>query len=144
MKARGEKVVCVTAYDTPTAQMADAAGVDVVLVGDSVGNVVLGYESTAAACGDGRDNDCDGFVDCADNTCSCVGACPSRLAGCAGILRISCWKRHSGACPLASGTPARYAAASALGIPEYFSVIAILRARMRQRWPSSNPPATRF
>lgn len=46
MKARGEKVVCVTAYDTPTAQMADAAGVDVVLVGDSVGNVVLGYEST--------------------------------------------------------------------------------------------------
>ena len=46
MKARGEKIVCVTAYDTPTAQMADAAGVDVVLVGDSVGNVVLGYEST--------------------------------------------------------------------------------------------------
>lgn len=46
MKERAEKIVCVTAYDAPSAQMADAAGVDVVLVGDSVGNVVLGYEST--------------------------------------------------------------------------------------------------
>lgn len=46
MKARGEKVVCVTAYDAPMARLADEAGVDLVLVGDSVGDVVLGYTST--------------------------------------------------------------------------------------------------
>lgn len=46
MREAGEKIVTVTAYDFPTAQMADDAGVDVVLVGDSVGNVVLGYETT--------------------------------------------------------------------------------------------------
>lgn len=39
-------LVMVTAYDAPTAQVADAAGVDVILVGDSVAMVVLGYEST--------------------------------------------------------------------------------------------------
>jgi len=46
MKARGEKVVMVTAYDYPTACLVDEAGVDVVLVGDSLGMVVLGYETT--------------------------------------------------------------------------------------------------
>ena len=45
-KARGEKVSMVTAYDYPTARIVDAAGVDAVLVGDSVGMVVLGYTST--------------------------------------------------------------------------------------------------
>ncbi len=39
-------IVCVTAYDTPTARCADAAGVDLILVGDSVGNNVLGFENT--------------------------------------------------------------------------------------------------
>lgn len=38
--------MCVTVYDAPSAHMADAAGVDVVLVGDSVGNAVLGYPNT--------------------------------------------------------------------------------------------------
>jgi 3-methyl-2-oxobutanoate hydroxymethyltransferase len=42
----GEKIVAVTAYDYPTAKLADAAEVDLILVGDSVGNVVLGYENT--------------------------------------------------------------------------------------------------
>jgi len=42
----GVPIVMVTAYDAPTARMADAAGVDVILVGDSVGMVVLGYENT--------------------------------------------------------------------------------------------------
>ncbi|MCW5942920.1 MAG: 3-methyl-2-oxobutanoate hydroxymethyltransferase [Fimbriimonadaceae bacterium] len=46
MKASGEKVVCVTAYDLPTGLAAERAGVDLVLVGDSLGNVVLGLDST--------------------------------------------------------------------------------------------------
>jgi len=46
MKERGEKIVMVTAYDYPTACLVDEAGVDVVLVGDSLGMVVLGYETT--------------------------------------------------------------------------------------------------
>ena len=46
MKARGERIVSVTAYDFPTARLADEAGVDLILVGDSLGMVVLGYEST--------------------------------------------------------------------------------------------------
>ncbi len=46
MKAKGEKIVCLTAYDVLTGYLADAAGADVVLVGDSVGNTVLGYETT--------------------------------------------------------------------------------------------------
>ncbi len=41
-----ERVVCVTAYDLTSGLIADQAGVDVVLVGDSVGNVVLGYPTT--------------------------------------------------------------------------------------------------
>jgi 3-methyl-2-oxobutanoate hydroxymethyltransferase len=45
-KALGEPIVMVTAYDYPTAQVAEAAGVDVVLVGDSAAMTVLGYEST--------------------------------------------------------------------------------------------------
>jgi 3-methyl-2-oxobutanoate hydroxymethyltransferase len=40
------KLTCVTAYDAPTAALLDEAGIDLVLVGDSVGNVVLGYDST--------------------------------------------------------------------------------------------------
>jgi 3-methyl-2-oxobutanoate hydroxymethyltransferase len=42
----GEPIVMVTAYDFPSAQVAEEAGVDLVLVGDSAANVVLGYEST--------------------------------------------------------------------------------------------------
>ena len=42
----GRKLVMTTAYDAPTARIADAAGVDLILVGDSVGNVCLGFENT--------------------------------------------------------------------------------------------------
>lgn len=45
-KLRGEKFACLTAYDFLTARLIDAAGIDVVLTGDTVGQVVLGYEST--------------------------------------------------------------------------------------------------
>ncbi len=46
MKARGDKIPMVTAYDYPTARLADEGGIPVVLVGDSLGMVVLGYDST--------------------------------------------------------------------------------------------------
>jgi 3-methyl-2-oxobutanoate hydroxymethyltransferase len=45
-KARGEKIPALTAYDYPTARLLDEAGVPVLLVGDSVGMVVLGYPDT--------------------------------------------------------------------------------------------------
>jgi len=45
-KAHGEKLVMVTAYDHPGARLADAAGVDMILVGDSAADNVLGYDST--------------------------------------------------------------------------------------------------
>src|SRR5262245_13525871 len=46
LKEHGEKIVMVTAYDAPSARLADAAGVDAVLVGDSAAMTVLGHEST--------------------------------------------------------------------------------------------------
>ena len=45
-KQRGERLVCLTAYDYPTARIVDEAGTDIILVGDSLGNVVLGYGNT--------------------------------------------------------------------------------------------------
>jgi 3-methyl-2-oxobutanoate hydroxymethyltransferase len=45
-KAVGPRIVCLTAYDFPTAAILDEAGIDLVLVGDSLGMVVLGYENT--------------------------------------------------------------------------------------------------
>ncbi len=45
-RARGEPIVMVTAYDHPSARIVDEAGVDLVLVGDSAANTVLGYPST--------------------------------------------------------------------------------------------------
>jgi 3-methyl-2-oxobutanoate hydroxymethyltransferase len=49
MKAHGRKIVMITAYDAPSARLADAAGIDLVLVGDSAAMTVLGHESTVPA-----------------------------------------------------------------------------------------------
>ena len=46
MKRAGTKIVMVTAYDHPSARLASEAGIDLLLVGDSAGNNVLGYETT--------------------------------------------------------------------------------------------------
>jgi len=46
MKARGEKITWLTAYDYPTALLEDRAGIEMILVGDSAGMTVLGYDTT--------------------------------------------------------------------------------------------------
>ena len=46
MKNAGEKIACITAYDYTMARLVDAAGVDMVLVGDSAANVMMGYDTT--------------------------------------------------------------------------------------------------
>ncbi len=46
LKQRGQRIAVVTAYDAPSARLADAAGVDIVLVGDSAAMTVFGYDST--------------------------------------------------------------------------------------------------
>ena len=46
MKQRGEKIAMLTSYDYSMAKIVDAAGIDVILVGDSAANVMAGYETT--------------------------------------------------------------------------------------------------
>jgi 3-methyl-2-oxobutanoate hydroxymethyltransferase len=46
MKTRGEKIVMLTAYDYPTARILDQCGIEVLLIGDSVGNVMMGLDNT--------------------------------------------------------------------------------------------------
>ncbi|MDD2401257.1 MAG: 3-methyl-2-oxobutanoate hydroxymethyltransferase, partial [Clostridia bacterium] len=45
-KVKGERITMVTAYDYPSAKMVDEAEIDMILVGDSLGMAVLGYETT--------------------------------------------------------------------------------------------------
>ena len=46
MKAKAEKIPMLTAYDYTTARLADEAGIPIILIGDSLGMVMLGYDST--------------------------------------------------------------------------------------------------
>lgn len=46
MKNEGRKIVMLTAYDAPTAKLAQECGIDIILVGDSLGMAVLGYQNT--------------------------------------------------------------------------------------------------
>ena len=46
MKAKGEKITMLTAYDYTMAKIIDGAGIDIILVGDSAANVMAGYETT--------------------------------------------------------------------------------------------------
>ena len=46
MYEKNEKIAVLTAYDYPFARLMDQAGIDIILVGDSAGNVVAGYENT--------------------------------------------------------------------------------------------------
>src|SRR5437667_865707 len=48
-RKNGPRITMVTAYDAPSAQIVDRAGVDIILVGDSVATVVLGYANTLLA-----------------------------------------------------------------------------------------------
>lgn len=45
-KERSERLACLTAYDYPTARVVDEAGIEIILVGDSAGNVIFGYDNT--------------------------------------------------------------------------------------------------
>ena len=68
MKTTGEKVAWLTAYDYPTAQFAEAAGMDMLLVGDSLGMCVYGYEGTVPVTMDQCIMHCDAVRRGAPNT----------------------------------------------------------------------------
>ncbi len=75
MKKEGEQVAWVTAYDFPTASFAEQAGMDMLLVGDSLGMVVLGYQGTIPVTMDDCIRHCQAVRRGAPNT-FCIGDMP--------------------------------------------------------------------
>jgi 3-methyl-2-oxobutanoate hydroxymethyltransferase len=75
MKENGEKVAWVTAYDFPMASFAEQAGMDMILVGDSLGMVVLGYDGTIPVTMDDCISHCQAVRRGAPNT-FCIGDLP--------------------------------------------------------------------
>jgi 3-methyl-2-oxobutanoate hydroxymethyltransferase len=68
MKASGKKVAWLTSYDFPTAQFAEEAGLDMLLVGDSLGMCVYGYKGTVPVTMDQCIMHCDAVRRGAPNT----------------------------------------------------------------------------
>ena len=62
MKQNGEKIAMLTAYDYPTAKIVDSCSIPIILVGDSLGNVVLGYDSTIPVTMDDMIHHCKAVV----------------------------------------------------------------------------------
>lgn len=75
MKKEGEQVAWVTAYDFPTASFAEQAGMDMILVGDSLGMVVLGYQGTVPVTMEDCISHCQAVRRGAPNT-FCIGDMP--------------------------------------------------------------------
>lgn len=75
MKKKGEQVAWVTAYDFPTASFAEQAGMDMILVGDSLGMVVLGYQGTVQVTMEDCISHCQAVRRGAPNT-FCIGDMP--------------------------------------------------------------------
>jgi len=75
MKKKGEQVAWITAYDFPTASFAEQAGMDMILVGDSLGMVVLGYQGTVPVTMEDCISHCQAVRRGAPNT-FCIGDMP--------------------------------------------------------------------
>jgi len=75
MKKKGEQVAWVTAYDFPTASFVEQAGMDMILVGDSLGMVVLGYQGTVPVTMEDCISHCQAVRRGAPNT-FCIGDMP--------------------------------------------------------------------
>lgn len=75
MKQKGEQVAWITAYDFPMASFAEQAGMDMILVGDSLGMIVLGYKSTIPVTMDDCISHCQAVRRGAPNT-FCIGDMP--------------------------------------------------------------------
>src|SRR6056297_1171420 len=75
MKKAGEQVAWVTAYDFPTASFVEQAGMDMILVGDSMGMVVYGYNGTIPVTMDDSIRHCQAVRRGAPNT-FCIGDLP--------------------------------------------------------------------
>lgn len=75
MKKKGEQVAWITAYDFPTASFAEQAGMDMILVGDSLGMVVLGYQGTIPVTMEDCISHCQAVRRGAPNT-FCIGDMP--------------------------------------------------------------------